>query len=233
MSVRSSAREIHKQIEEADGQDRKEDPQVRASSEPLRDVDTALRGERHKGDLADIRRWPHPKQTGRVLKTLDKFGVKATFFVVGENAGKQRRLVKKAFDAGHRIGNHSFTHPDLTKLGDDEIRSEIARTHDIISDYLGRDWIFRPPYGAHNARVDKVVAALGYRSVLWNVDTLDWSAKYQPDKWVQHRIDQIRARDQSRVLNHDIHETTADNLEMFIERIKEIGGVTFKSPSTL
>jgi peptidoglycan/xylan/chitin deacetylase (PgdA/CDA1 family) len=176
---------------------------------------------------------PHPKQTDRVLKTLDKFGIKATFFVVGENADKQKQLVKKAYDAGHRIGNHSFTHPDLTKLSDAEVRSEIARTHDIISDYLGRDWIFRPPYGAHNARVDKVVAALGYRLVLWNVDTLDWSADYQPDKWVQHGIDQIRARDQSRVLNHDIHETTADNLEMFIDRIKQLGGVTFKSPSTL
>ena len=118
-------------------------------------------------------------------------------------------------------------------LNPEGIDTEIARTHDIIADYLGRDWIFRPPYGAHNARVDKVVAELGYRLVLWNVDTLDWSAKYQPDKWVQHGIDQIRARDQSRVLNHDIHETTADNLEMFIERIKEIGGVTFRPPSTL
>ena len=118
-------------------------------------------------------------------------------------------------------------------LNPEGIDTEIARTHDIIADYLGRDWIFRPPYGAHNARVDKVVAELGYRLVLWNVDTLDWSAKYQPDKWVLHGIDQIRARDQSRVLNHDIHETTADNLEMFIERIKEIGGVTFRPPSTL
>jgi len=176
---------------------------------------------------------PHPTQTDRVLKVLDQFAIKATFFVVGRNASNRKALVRKAYEAGHRIGNHSFTHRDLTKLTEAQVRDEIAKTHDLIAAYVGRDRIFRPPYGAHNARVDKVASSLGYRLVLWNVDTLDWSSKYHPDKWVRHGIDQIRARDQSRVLNHDIHKTTADHLAKFINRIKQIGGVTFMPPSTL
>jgi peptidoglycan-N-acetylglucosamine deacetylase len=171
--------------------------------------------------------------TERVLGILGKFSIKATFFVVGKNAQNLKQLVRKTFDEGHRIGNHSYTHPDLTKLTETEIRNEIKKTDDVISNYLGPDKIFRPPYGSHNGVVDGVVRQLGYRLVLWNVDTLDWDHAYQPDKWVQHGIDQIRSRDSSKVLNHDIHSTTVDYLEMFIERIKQIGNITFKPPSTL
>lgn len=176
---------------------------------------------------------PDSTQTDRVLKTLDKFAIKATFFVVGRNAANYKQLVKGAFDQGHRIGNHSYTHADLARLTETQIRDEIQRTEDVISDYIGREKIFRPPFGSHNAIVDRVVQQLGYRLVLWNVDTLDWDPNYQPDKWAQHGLDQIRARDKSKVLNHDIHKTTADHLEMFINRIKTIGNVTFKPPSTL
>ena len=172
-------------------------------------------------------------QTDRILKILENSGIKATFFVIGENAKNRKQLVKKAFDAGHRIGNHSYTHPHLTKLTEARIRDEIKKTEDVIADYLGKDRLFRPPYGAHNALVDKVVAALGYRLVFWSVDTLDWDRDYQPDRWVQHGLDQIRKRERCIVLNHDIHKTTADNLQMFIDRIKQIGNVTFTPPSTL
>jgi peptidoglycan/xylan/chitin deacetylase (PgdA/CDA1 family) len=176
---------------------------------------------------------PHPSQTDRILKILDNSKIKATFFVIGENAKNHKRLVKKAFDAGHRIGNHSYTHPHLSKLTEAQIRDEIKKTEDVIADYLGKAKIFRPPYGDHNAVVDRVVAALGYRLVTWSVDTLDWDKAYQPDGWVQHGLDQIRKRDRCVVLNHDIHKTTADNLQMFIDRIKQIGNVTFQPPSTL
>ena len=68
---------------------------------------------------------------------------------------------------------------------------------------------------------------------MWNVDTLDWNRNYQPDKWVQHGIDQIRARDTSTVLNHDIRKSTADNYDTFIERIKALGPVIFVEPSSV
>lgn len=66
--------------------------------------------------------------------------------------------------------------------------------------------------------------------MLWSVDTRDWDAQYQPDGWMQLAIDQIRKRGDSRVLNHDIHKTTANNLEEFIRRIKALGDVAFPSP---
>ena len=176
---------------------------------------------------------PHPTRTVKILTALKKHNIRAIFFVVGKNVSAYPDVVKRAFDAGHRIGNHSYTHPDLTRLSETKIRSELQRTDDLISKYAGQDKIFRPPYGAHNRTVDSVAASLGYRIILWSVDTVDWSPRYQPDRWVQHGVDQIRARSTSVVLGHDIHKTTADNYDLFITRIKGIGGVTLQPPSTL
>jgi peptidoglycan/xylan/chitin deacetylase (PgdA/CDA1 family) len=136
--------------------------------------------------------------------------------------------VKNIAAAGHRIGNHTFSPPDLSKLPAREIRTELSRTEKLIAPYLGKDRLYRPPYGSHDAKVDSIAAKLGYRLILWNVDTLDWNKNYQPTKWVQHGLDQIRARDISTVLNHDIHRTTAANLDKFISRIKALGPVKFQ-----
>ena len=75
--------------------------------------------------------------------------------------------------------------------------------------------------------MDQVSQKMKYKTELWNVDTLDWKKTYQPDRWVQHGIDQIRDRDNSLVLMHDIHKTTVGNLDDFITRIKSIGNVKF------
>lgn len=171
---------------------------------------------------------PHPKYTEQVLEILGKHGVKATFFIVGRNAATYPEIVKNIAAAGHRIGNHTFSHPDLSKLPAREIRAELSRTEKLIAPYLGKDRFYRPPYGSHDAKVDTIAAELGYRLILWNVDTLDWNKNYQPTKWVQHGLDQIRARDISTVLNHDIHRTTAASLDKFISRIKALGPVKFQ-----
>jgi peptidoglycan/xylan/chitin deacetylase (PgdA/CDA1 family) len=171
---------------------------------------------------------PHPTQTDRILKTLDKYHIKATFFLVGQNVANNPNVVKRVAAAGHRIGNHTYTHANLVRLTATEVRSQIERTGKLLAAYLGDDKLFRPPYGSHNAVVDRVMRDLGYRMVLWNVDTLDWDKRYQPDKWMQHGIDQIRARDNSTVLNHDIHKTTADHLGDFIARIKALGTTNFE-----
>jgi peptidoglycan-N-acetylglucosamine deacetylase len=176
---------------------------------------------------------PHPTRTDQVLTVLAKYNIKATFFLIGRNARSFEAVVRRAFESGHRIGNHSYTHPLLTKLSEAQVRAELKRTEEAIAKYAPDEKIFRPPYGAHNATVDRVVSQLGYRLILWNVDTVDWNAKYQPTKWVQHGLDQIRSRKDSKVLNHDIHKSTADHLETFIKRIKRLGKVNFQPPSTL
>jgi peptidoglycan-N-acetylglucosamine deacetylase len=176
---------------------------------------------------------PHPSHTDTVLKTLDRYKIKATFFVLGRNAKAHSRLVRAAFQAGHRIGNHSYTHRDMSRLREPDIRNELRRTEDVIGAFLGQEKLFRPPYGAHNAMVDRVAAEFGYRLILWNVDTLDWNPRYQPDRWVQHGIDQIRVREVSRLLAHDIHRTTAENVDLLVHRIRALGNVVFRPPATL
>ena len=75
---------------------------------------------------------PHATHTAHILKVLEKRAIRGTFFFIGKHALAEPGLVKDAFEAGHRIGNHSFTHPDLRTLGRNAIRDEIARTEDVL-----------------------------------------------------------------------------------------------------
>lgn len=176
---------------------------------------------------------PKPATTSKVLDVLSAHGITAVFFVIGRQAKQHPELIKRIAREGHRIGNHTFNHPKLTTLTKAQVRSEIVTTEQLIKPYVTGRKLFRPPYGAHNAIVDDVVTSLGYRTIMWNVDTVDWNKAYQPTKWLQHGVDQIRARSDSVVLNHDIWKTTADNLDLFIRRIKALGNVRFRKASEL
>ncbi len=176
---------------------------------------------------------PHPTHTKKVLNILAAHQVKATFFVIGRNCAFYPATLKAIAEGGHRIGNHTYNHPRLTTLSRAKIKEELLKTEAIIAPYIKGKKLFRPPYGAHNALVDEVVAELGYRLVIWNVDTVDWSAHYKPDKWVQHGINQIKSRQSSVVLNHDIWKSTADHLNTFLHKIKAIKGAKFQPAATL
>lgn len=176
---------------------------------------------------------PHATHTGRILKVLERRSVRATFFFIGKHALDAPSLVRDTFEAGHRIGNHTFTHPDLRTLSRSAIRDEIARTEDVIGPYLGQEKLFRPPHGARNADVDAVAEALGYRTVLWSVSTRDWSGSYQPDRWVSHGARLVRLWDESRILLHDNQPTTADNLDVFLDHLERIRSVSFMPAATL
>ncbi len=176
---------------------------------------------------------PHPTNTKKTVATLAAHQISAVFFVVGRNCALYPQTLKLVADGGHRIANHTYTHPNLTTLSRAKIKEELLKTERIIAPFMDGRKLFRPPYGAHNAAVDDVAADLGYRLVLWNVDTVDWSAKFKPDKWVQHGVNQIKARQSSVVLNHDIHRTTAGNLDLFIRKIKAIKGAKFKPAAIL
>jgi peptidoglycan-N-acetylglucosamine deacetylase len=172
---------------------------------------------------------PHPKHTDRVLKTLSDHQINATFFIIGENALAFPEIVYRIASAGgHRIGNHSYSHPDLTRLSAEEIESEIMKTEKLIAPYLGKEKLLRPPYGAHNSLVDRVAKDLGYQLCFWNVDTLDWNESYRPDGWVSHGVAQCKGREKTIVLNHDIHESTADHLDLFISEIIGLGPTSFE-----
>ncbi|MFN0190353.1 MAG: polysaccharide deacetylase family protein [Aestuariivirga sp.] len=176
---------------------------------------------------------PHGTNTPRVLDVLAGHGITAVFFLVGRNAAAYPQIVKRMAREGHRIGNHTYNHPDLRKLGRAKVREEILKTEKLIAPFIKGRKLFRPPYGAHNATVDDVLADLGYRLVLWNVDPLDWNKAYQPTKWTDLAMSQIRARSNAVVLAHDIHRTTAAHLDSLIRRIKRLPGTRFQPAASL
>jgi peptidoglycan/xylan/chitin deacetylase (PgdA/CDA1 family) len=113
------------------------------------------------------------KWTQGVLDALASKNAPATFFMLGSSAAGNKALVQKIKAAGHEVENHSWNHPILTNLTADEVRSQISRTAAII----GGGHFLRPPYGTYNAAVASVAGSMGYRLVLWTVDTLDWKYK--------------------------------------------------------
>lgn len=114
----------------------------------------------------------------RVLQILDKHQVKATFFLTGDGAERHPQLVRDTVAKGHEIGNHSYSHPDFTKISTTEMTNQLTRTETIIRNLTGRSTIpyFRAPYGATNSTVLNTVGNAGYAYTFhWTIDTLDWT----------------------------------------------------------
>lgn len=174
---------------------------------------------------------PHISNTAIALNTLDRHDIKATFFVLGNRVAKHGDMIKRILDRGHRIGNHTYDHIRLVGVSRAVIIEQIKKTEEALAPYQPADRIIRPPYGAHDTMVDRIIAELGYRQVLWNVDTEDWKRK--PDGWVGYGIEQVKRKNRAIVLMHDIHASTAENLNIFINKIKELGEVRFEPPATL
>ena len=113
--------------------------------------------------------------TRQVLDLLARYDAKATFFTIGSAAAAQAALTRRIVRDGHAIGNHTFSHADLTRLSPGEFAAEVERAEVTIRRITGTTtrWL-RPPYGATNATVRSLAAAHGYRLALWDVDPQDW-----------------------------------------------------------
>ena len=113
-----------------------------------------------------------------ILKLLEKYNVKSTFFVVGDWAEKYPDALKKISAAGHEIGEHSYSHSDYTTLSDSQIADDIEKTAAVISGITGsRPTLVRVPSGAYNSRVITAVEKCGYIAVQWSVDSIDYAAQ--------------------------------------------------------
>ncbi|MFJ6551292.1 polysaccharide deacetylase family protein [Streptomyces luteogriseus] len=119
---------------------------------------------------------PDPRFTPDILDTLAEYDVRAMFFVCGEMVADGRKLLARMADEGHVVGNHTWSHPLLTRLTRRRIRSEMERTSNVIEDAYGErpEW-FRAPYGAWNRAAFQIGAELGMEPLGWTVDTLDWT----------------------------------------------------------
>jgi peptidoglycan/xylan/chitin deacetylase (PgdA/CDA1 family) len=119
---------------------------------------------------------PDPRYTPHILDTLAEYDVRAMFFVCGEMAVDNQDLLARMADDGHVVGNHTWTHPLLTRLKRSQIRSEMKRTSDVIENAYGeRPLWFRAPYGAWNRAAFQLGAEMGMEPLAWTVDTLDWT----------------------------------------------------------
>ncbi len=115
----------------------------------------------------------------KILSILKSNNVKATFFLTGTGAKNHPQLIKNIATATptHQLGNHSYTHPDFTKLTATQMTSELSKTETLIKSLTGRTTkpIFRAPFGASNSAVLAAVGNAGYtKTIQWNIDTTDW-----------------------------------------------------------
>lgn len=167
---------------------------------------------------------PHYKKTPAILDLLEKYNIKATFFVVGSNAKKYPDIIRREIACGHEIGNHTFYHSRLSKCTDDEIRSEIAKTEDFLMETAGyQPKVFRPPEGVYSRKVVEIAAGMDYDIILWTVDTRDW-AKASTQSIVSNVKSNVR--DGSIILFHDftVNGThTIDALEILIPELLSAG----------
>ena len=120
---------------------------------------------------------PHPGRTKRILALLDRYSVKATFFILGCNAEYYPEPLALAVAAGHEIEDHSFDHVTRGKTALD-LENSITKTARIIERASGRSpRFFRPPEGKCTPELNEALSVLGYESVFWTVDSRDWTGK--------------------------------------------------------
>lgn len=161
---------------------------------------------------------PSAANTPRLLDMLKERKIHATFFMCGENAIQYPQIIKRMVSEGHEVANHSWNHPQLTKLSDADVKSQLQRTHDAIIAGGGvAPKLMRPPYGAFSQRQQRwCYGEMGYKCILWDVDPLDW--KVRNAAHVESEILKQTVHG-SIILSHDIHKTTVDAMPATLDAL--------------
>jgi len=160
-------------------------------------------------------------QTRRILDILDEYEVKTTFFLVDIWTQRFPELVKEIAARGHEIGNHSTSHPQMSKLSREKIRQELRVMSDNAQALTGvRPTLFRPPYGDYNNDVVLVARQEGYEVIQWSVDSLDWK-----NRGVQDLIDKSTKNVKSGdiILFHNDSKYILDALPAILKSYREQG----------
>ena len=156
--------------------------------------------------------------TSKVLDVLAKYNVKATFFVLGSKAKDNKKILKREYDSGMEIGNHTFNHLLLTKYKENVIKDEIDKTSSVIFEVTGRyPKLLRPSYGAYNNTIKKIG---DMPIIIWDIDTLDW--KYHNSNRIASRVIN-KVKDGDIILMHDIYSATANSLNIIIPELQNRG----------
>lgn len=135
-----------------------------------------------------------------LLDILEKADVKATFCVMGAHAKQYPEIIKRAYDAGHQIASHTYSHPHLMSLSNEKIVYEVRATEEAIKAAIGvKPRYIRPPYGEADARVKSILKKMGYKTLMWNVDPTDYNVHMLKDgaQRIQHVFDGIASGEPS------------------------------------
>ena len=161
---------------------------------------------------------PHRIYTKNLLDGLRERGVKATFFVVGENIPGNEDLIRQMEADGHLIGNHTYDHADISKLSDEENCRELQKTSDLVKEITGHGTAYvRPPFGNWKDTMDCRVTMI---SVKWTIDTLDWKSK-NVTEIIGKVMQQIS--DHDIILMHDYYETSVEAALQIVDRLQQEG----------
>lgn len=161
---------------------------------------------------------PHPVYTPKLLDGLKKRGIVATFFVTGENAEQYPDIIRKMSEDGHLIGNHTYSHIQLTDSNRDKFRSELVKTNEVLKEITGKDVSFvRPPYGCWDKSLE---TELNMFPVLWNIDPLDWCCN-NADCIVQ-KVEK-NANENAVILMHDYYETSVTAALQIVDDLTKQG----------
>ncbi len=173
---------------------------------------------------------PHSGRTEQLLEALKKANVPATFFVVGKMADRYPQLVRQIAQQGHELANHTYNHPNLSRLDEREVIGELDQTRDVIERLTGqRTILYRPPGGDYNRRTVQAAKRAGYQMVLWSVISHDVNG-ITPQA-MRRRI-MANAQDGGIVLMHSGMPNTIVMLPDLIAQLKA-RGYHFVTMSTL
>ncbi len=156
-----------------------------------------------------------------ILNTLDKYNVKATFFLVGFWVDKYPHQVEEIFKRGHEIGNHSTTHPHMSQLSREKIAEELSMTDKKITEITNvKPRVFRAPFGDYNDLLIQTARDLEYNTIQWDIDSLDWK-----ELGVEPVIDRVvkNAADGSIILFHNNAKYIKEYLPVIIQTLQEKG----------
>lgn len=169
--------------------------------------------------------------TEKILDTLKKHDVKAAFFLVGHYLEEEPMLVKRMVEEGHIVGNHTFSHPDMSKISDKEaFKKELVSLEELYKQVTGQDMAkyYRPPQGKFNE--DNLIMAkeLGYKTIFWSLAYADWYNDKQPTKEQAFGKLIPRIHPGAVVLLHSTSKTNCEILDELLTKYEE-EGYTFKT----
>ena len=144
---------------------------------------------------------PNDRYTSELLDILAKHNVRATFFLIGKHVKERPDIARAVAEAGHIVGNHTFTHPNLIFSSATKTREELQQCQEAIGEAVGaHSNLFRPPFGGRRPQTLKIARELELRTVMWNITGWDWSGK--PSSYIEDRVSRY-VRGGNVILLHD------------------------------